>query len=52
VNAASKLGEDTARAGEVLLTRAAKEAASDSSYQYEDVGHRFTEDERVFRLKR
>src|SRR5690606_10765123 len=41
VNAASKLGEDTAREGEILVTRAAKEAAEPVSvHSYEDIGHR------------
>ncbi len=53
VNAASKLGEDTARAGEILVTRAAREAAdSVFSRSYEDIGFRFSENERVFRLNR
>ncbi len=53
VNAASKLGEDTARAGEILVTLAAKESADLSAPRdYEDIGHRFTEGERVYRLKR
>lgn len=51
VNAASKLGEDTAKAGEILLTGAAKEAADALvPYGFEDIGHSFSEDERVFRL--
>lgn len=53
VNAASKLGEDTARAGEILVTRAAREAADEvCPRSYEDVGFRFSQDERVFRLSR
>jgi adenylate cyclase len=53
VNAASKLGEDTARAGEILVTRAAREAADEVfPRSYEDIGFRFSEKERVFRLNR
>lgn len=52
VNAASKLGEDTAKSGEILLTMAAKQAAEAGlSYGYEDVGHSFEQDERVYRLQ-
>jgi class 3 adenylate cyclase len=39
VNAASKLGEDTAKSGEILLTSAAKEAAGAlEGTSYEDIG--------------
>lgn len=49
----SKLGEDTARAGEILVTLAAKEPADlTGPRDYENIGHRFTEGERVYRLKR
>jgi len=51
VNLASKLGEDTARANEILVTQAVKDAlpASDT-WSFQDVGHGFEESERVFRL--
>jgi class 3 adenylate cyclase len=53
VNGASKLGEDTARAGEILVTRAAKEAADAvAAHSYEDIGHGFSENERIYRLMR
>jgi adenylate cyclase len=39
VNAASKLGEDTARAGEILMTLAAKEALGDArQLVFEEIG--------------
>jgi len=51
VNAASKLGEDTARTREILLTQAAKFAAEEHLiHGFEDVGHSFEETERVYRL--
>jgi len=51
VNLASKLGEDTARSHEILLTQAAKDAmAPDAALTFEDVGHGFEETERVFRV--
>lgn len=51
VNAASKLGEDTARAHEILLTQAAKQMAElHLPQQFEDVGHSFEETERIYRL--
>jgi adenylate cyclase len=37
VNVASKLGEDTAKANEILVTRAAKDAMSDSGVTWEEV---------------
>jgi adenylate cyclase len=53
VNAASKLGEDTARTHEILLTQAAKTVAeAHLSFEFEDVGHSFEESERVYRLLR
>jgi adenylate cyclase len=40
VNAASKLGEDTAEAGEILVTKAAKEAATDyTEVNYEPIDY-------------
>jgi len=51
VNLASKLGEDTARSHEILITQAAKEAlGAGSSWSFQDVGHGFEETERVYRL--
>lgn len=51
VNLASKLGEDTARSREILVTQAAKDALpADGGFDFEDVGHGFEESERVFRL--
>lgn len=51
VNSASKLGEDTARSHEILLTQAAKQAAeSHLPYHFEDVGHLFEESQRIYRL--
>ncbi len=53
VNLASKLGEDTARSHEILVTQAAKDAlASAEAYSFEDFGHGFEESERVFRVHR
>lgn len=53
VNAASKLGEDTARSGEILLTEAVRAAlSSGTSREFEDAGSGFSEDERVYRLVR
>jgi class 3 adenylate cyclase len=37
VNVASKLGEDTAKGNEILVTRAAKEAIGDGSVSWEEV---------------
>lgn len=49
VNAASKLGEDTARAGEILLTQAAVAALEAPPERFQDIGHSFEETDRVFR---
>ncbi len=52
VNAASKLGEDTAKAGEILVTGAARAALSDMpTIDYEDIGAGFSEDERNYRTR-
>jgi len=52
VNLASKLGEDTARAGEILVTEGVKEALPQSDgWTFQDVGHGFEESERVFRVQ-
>ena len=52
VNLASKLGEDTARSHEVLVTQAVKDAIpGEASWSFEDVGHGFEESERVFRVQ-
>ncbi len=51
VNAASRLGEDTASAGEVLVTGAARTALSEIPHiRFEDIGAGFTEDERNYRV--
>lgn len=51
VNLASKLGEDTARSGEILVTQAAKAAMEpNATLSFEDVGHGFEDAERVFRV--
>ncbi len=53
VNAASKLGEDTAKSGEILVTGAARAALGDSSAAaFEDIGAGFSEDERNYRAVR
>ncbi|MFO0564769.1 MAG: adenylate/guanylate cyclase domain-containing protein [Polyangiaceae bacterium] len=50
VNAASKLGEDTAKAGEILLTRALREALGDDpGYAFEPIG-KVTGSDECFRL--
>jgi class 3 adenylate cyclase len=51
VNLASKLGEDTARSGEILVTEGVKEALpAGSTWTFQDVGHGFEESERVYRV--
>ena len=50
VNAASKLGEDTAKSGEILVTGAARAALGEvKSIRFEDIGAGFSEDERNYR---
>lgn len=39
VNAASKLGEDAAQAGDILLTKALKDAVSDADYCFEQLDY-------------
>lgn len=51
VNLASKLGEDTARSGEILVTEGVKGALpAGGKWTFQDVGHGFEETERVFRV--
>jgi adenylate cyclase len=51
VNAASKLGEDTAKSGEILVTGAARAALGElKSIRFEDIGVGFSEDERNYRV--
>lgn len=51
VNLASKLGEDTAKAWEILVTGAVRAAASDvPGCSFTDVGHGFEETERLYRV--
>lgn len=51
VNAASKLGEDTAKAKEILVTQAVRDAvAAQVSYGFEDAGKSFEAHERVYRV--
>jgi adenylate cyclase len=52
VNAASKLGEDTAKSGEILVTEAAREAVAGSgdTPKFEPAGSGFLPDEVVYRL--
>jgi class 3 adenylate cyclase len=51
VNAASKLGEDTARAREILITRAAREAAGDvAGLTYERLDERIPGSDENFRV--
>ena len=51
VNAASKLGEDTAKAGEILVTGAARAALGDAAeLSFEDIGSGFSDDERNYRV--
>jgi class 3 adenylate cyclase len=38
VNAASKLGEDTARANEILITEAAQQALGETQFEWEPIG--------------
>ncbi|HWZ88145.1 MAG TPA: adenylate/guanylate cyclase domain-containing protein [Polyangiaceae bacterium] len=50
VNAASKLGEDTAKSGEILVTGSARSALGDGhSISFEDIGPGFSDDERNYR---
>jgi len=52
VNAASKLGEDTAKSGEILVTGAARAALGDlKSIQFVDIGAGFSEAERNYRAQ-
>lgn len=51
VNAASKLGEDTAKSKEILVTQAVLDAVqSELTKSAEDIGHTFEESERAYRL--
>lgn len=52
VNAASKLGEDTAKSGEILVTEAVREAITKSggALSFEAAGSGFSPNETVYRL--
>src|SRR5262249_15054895 len=51
VNAASKLGEDTAKAHEILVTRAARNAAAPLGLSFADLGVAVPGSEQNYRLE-
>lgn len=51
VNASSKLGEDIAKAGEILVTDAVVENCTDSSYIFEEISEVPSGAKKAFRLK-
>jgi len=53
VNAASKLGEDTAKSGEIWVTEAVRQALQAmAGVEFVDAGHAFEAHERVYRTER
>lgn len=50
VNSASKLGEDTAKSGEILVTESVRKALDSARFAFEPAGTGFLPDETVYRL--